>query len=255
MSTAQNSLIVLHADQEHTGIRFAVFAGLFVALLIGYRLVSLALRALAPPALLDYAFVLSCAGAIPIALLVIWGLEILLKRVWHSGLSIVLDESGLYVHDRRGGAEPALDALPAMTWDKHLGQVRWYFKLSGYPRGGRERRIPPKWFCLAAELQQDEARLSAYAFLPPERAAEWTQKPKEAFHLINQAELYGRSSRLRFGPPERPNLPNELLQTKEARYWLAERRRWHHGIELTPEDFATLLRYADRAAAHETTNH
>ena len=32
-------------------------------------------------------------------------------------------------------------------------------------------------------------------------------------------------------------------------YWLAERRRWEYGIELTPEDFAMLLDYAGRGAS------
>lgn len=249
MFAAQRPPVILHADQEHSGIRLAVFIGLFVGFVIGYALASWAIDAFAPDGWQDYSVFLSCAGSVPVALLFIWGLEKLLKRVWHSGLSIALDERGLYVHDRRNGRPARPSDAPAMTWSGNMGQLRWYFRLSGYPRGGRERRVPANWLCLAVELQVDESRLSAYAFMPPDKAATWTQNPRQAFHIINPAELYQSSSRTRFGPPERPTIPNHLLQTKEARYWLAERRRWEYGIELTPEDFATLLEYAGRGAS------
>jgi hypothetical protein len=256
MSASERPPVVLHADQEHSGIRFAIFIGLFVGFIIGYFLVSRLLQALGPVGWQDYHIFLSCAGSVPVALLFIWLLEKFLKRVWHSGLSIALDDLGLYVDDRRGGAPSRRSDEPAMIWADNMGQLRWYFRLSGYPRGGRERRVPAKWLCLAVELQQDESRLSAYTFMPPDKAAAWTQSPKQGFHIINLAELYQGTTRMRVGPPERPNLPNYLLQTKEARYWLAERRRWEYGIELTPEDFARLLDYASRGAstAGPTTN-
>jgi hypothetical protein len=248
MSAPENAPVILHADQEHSGIRLAVFIGLFVGFLLGFRLVALALETLAPRGWQDYVPFLSCVGALPIALGFIWGLERFLKRVWHSGLSIALDPRGLFVDDRRDGAKPRPADEPAMTWSANMSQLRWYFRLSGYARGGRERRVPAKWLCLAAELQQDEARLSVYTFMPPDKAAVWIETPRQGFHFINQAELYQSSARSRFGPPVRPTIPQHLLQTKDARYWLAERRRWEFGIELTPDDFATLLGFADRGA-------
>lgn len=241
--------VVLHADQEHSGIRLAIFAALFVGLLAGFWLINVLLEAFAPPTVVDYAVFLSCAGAVPFALLVIWALEKVLKRYWHSGLSLILDGRGLTIHDRRDDNQAPLPTEPAMRWAAHMSQLRWYFKLSGYARGGRERRISAKWFCLAAELQQDESRLSVYTFMPPEKAAAWTGDPKKDFHLINLAEIHDSSVRSRMGPPTRPTLPNHVLQKKDARYWLAERRRWEFGIELTPEDFSTLLRTADQATA------
>lgn len=249
MAVTERPPVVLHADQEHSGIRLVVFIGLFIGLLIGFQLVSWLLDAVAPDGWQDYSVFLSCAGSLPIALLFIWVLEKILKRVWHSGLGIALDDRGLYVHDQRGETPVQPSSEPAMKWSNNMGQLRWYFRLSGYPRGGRERRVPAKWLCLAAELQEDESRLSVYTFMPPDKADAWTQNPKETFRIIDPAELYKSSTRTRFGPPERPNLPTHLLQTKEARYWLAERRRWEYGIELTPEDFATLLDYASRGAS------
>lgn len=247
MSASEKSPVILHTDQEHSGIRLTIFIALFAGYIIGFQLVALMLRALAPPAWLDYATFLSCVGALPIALLFIWGLEKVLKRVWHSGLSIMLDERGLTIRDERGGLAATPATEPAMIWSAYLGQLRWYFRLKGYPRGGRERRISPKWLCLAVEFLQDDARLSVFTFIPPDKAAAWIDDSRQGFHPINPAELYDSSLRSRLGPPERPTLPNHLLQSRDARYWLAERRRWEFGIELSPEDFATLLRYADQA--------
>lgn len=242
MSASAPTPIVLHADQEHSGIRMAIFLALFAGLIVGYFLVSRLLAVLAPPALQDYAIFLSCVGAVPIALVLIWALEKGLKRVWHSGLSLVLDNRGLSVHDRRDGAVVDPNATPVLQWAAHMGQLNWYFRLSGYPRGGRERRASAKWLCLATELQQDDLRLSVFAIMPPLAAARWIEDPRHGFHQINPAELYDRSARSRLGPPTRPTIPHRLLQSKDARYWLAERRRWEYGIELTPDDFATLMR-------------
>ncbi len=234
--------IVLHADQEHSGIRMAIFLSLFAALFIGFLVARWLLITLAPPTIQDYAIFLACVGAVPLALLFIWGLEKALKRVWHSGLSLVLDGRGLSVHDRRDGAVVDPTAAPVFLWAANMGQLNWYFRLSGYPRGGRERRASAKWLCLATELQQDDARLSIFTFMSPDAARPWTDDPRQGYHIINAAELYDRSARSRIGPPTRPTIPHRLLQTKDARYWLAERRRWEFGIELTPDDFATLLR-------------
>lgn len=251
MSATAQSPVILHADQEHGGLRMAIFVALFVGLLVGFLLVAWLLRMLAPPTLLDYTYFLACVGAIPVALLFIWGLEKILKRSWHSGLSIILDDRGLTVEDRRGGMAAQPPDRPALLWSEHLAQLNWYFRLSGYPRGGRERRIPAKWLCLATELQQNEARLNVFAFMPPAEAERWTGDPRQGFHILNPAEAYEHSVRSRIGPPTRPTLSNRLLQSKDGRHWLAERRRWEYGVELTPDDFATLMTYAAAAQARD----
>ena len=247
MSVTGKAPVILYADQEHSGIRLAIFLALFAGYFIGFQIVALLLQTFAPPSIVDYTTFLACVGAVPIALLLIWGLEKVLKRVWHSGLSITLDEQGIFIHDQRGGAAVEAPAAPAMTWAANMSRLNWYFRLSGYPRGGRERRIPVKWHCLATELQQDESRLSIYTFMPPEEAATWTDDPKQGFHIISPVEIYDNTMRSRIGPPSRPMIPNRLLQSKDGRYWLAERRRWEYGIELSPEDFTTLMSYATAA--------
>jgi hypothetical protein len=255
MSTAGEMPIILHADQEHGGVRLVVFIALFVAYFIGFQLVAFLIEAFAPPSLLDYTTFLSCIGAAPLALLMIWGLEKVLKRVWHSGVSIALDNRGLTVRDKRAvlsssgnSTDEAGDGHetegPTLTWDGNLSRLNWYFRLSGYSRGGSERRVPTKWFCLATELQQDERRLSVYTFVPPNEVNRWTGQSRYHFQLLNLAELNEGGLRSRIGPPTRPTLPNHVLQSKEGRYWLAERRRWEYGIELTPTDCATLIDHA-----------
>lgn len=253
MSAAEKAPKILHADQEHSGIRLVIFIALFVSYLIGFRVTTLLLEVFAPPQVLEYAFFLSCVGGVPIALLLIWGLERILKQVWHSGLSLVLDERGLFVNDRRFGSPAKPADAPAMVWSATMGQLNWYFRLKGYPRGGRERRVPVNWLGLATEVQQDEARLSVYTLMPPDKATEWIDNPKLGFHVLNMVELYDNSMRSRIGPPSRPQIPNRLLQSKDGRYWLAERRRWEFGIELTPEDFDTLMRYVAAARQNQTT--
>ena len=139
-----------------------------------------------------------------------------------------------------------------ITWNKPFAQTNWYFRLSGYPRGGRERRVSEKWLCLCTELQQDEERLSTFAFISPEDAAAWTSPTNgksATFHIIDPGEVYDKGVRSRFGPPSRPNVPTSLLHAKDGRYWLAERRRWEVGIELTPQDFVTVMTDTRRAAA------
>ncbi|WP_374686232.1 hypothetical protein [Promineifilum sp.] len=261
MSAAPKDPVVLHADQEHGGIRLTIFVALFLGFLLGFRVIAWLLERFAPPPVADYTTFLACVGAVPLALLMIWGLERLLKRYWHSGLSLELDDRGITVHDRRRGQAPVeteflgrnLVSGPALLWSANLSQLNWYFMLSGYPRGGRERRMPAKWFCVATELYNPDdeqgggGRLNVYAFMPPDKAAAWIENPRHAFVRLNPVEIYDTSVRSRIGPPSRPAIPNSLLHAKEGRHWLAERRRWEYGIELTPDDFAVLMNYAQAA--------
>jgi|CXWK01.1.fsa_nt_gi hypothetical protein len=262
--------VILHADQDHSGLRLVIFLALFIGLIPGFFLARWLLSTLAPPAVLDYLTFLSCVGAIPLALLFIYGLEKLLKRVWRSGLSLELNERGIVVYDRRGegsrgqgpgareesNAPASSSALepgtwnlePAIRWHGNLSHINWYFRLSGYPRAGQERRVPAKWLCLATELHQDGARLNVFTLMSPERAAPFIDNPRLAFQRLNPAELYDRSARGRLGPPSRPLIPNSVLHTKDGRYWLAERRRWEYGVELTPDDFTTLMEYTQTYA-------
>lgn len=259
MSAAPQGPIIIHADEEHGGIRLVVFISLFIGYLLGFQLVRWLLTTLAPPSIRDYTTFLACIGALPLAVLIIWALENLLKRIWHSGLSLELNSHGILARDTRAGGvdtqrsnDPRGDE-PAIQWDGNPSQLNWYFRLSGYPRGGRERRMPSKWLCLATEFHQDGARLNVYAFMPPERATPLIENPRHGFHRVNPAVVYATSVRSRFGPPSRPTISNELLHSKDGRYWLAERRRWEYGIELSARDFLLLIDYAQARMRPESS--
>ncbi|HEY1409451.1 MAG TPA: hypothetical protein VF434_10935 [Promineifilum sp.] len=253
MAAVESAPIVLHADKEHSGIRVTIFVTLFLAYLLFFQLLIWSLERFAPPSLVDYSVFLACFGAAPFALLVIWALEKYLKRVWHSGLSISLNQQGMSILHRRQAPQDVEAEEPAISWAETFNQISWYFRLSGYPRGGRERRLPAKWLCLATEFQQNDSRLNVFTFMPPAQAELWTREPANEFRLINPAELYENSFRSRIGPPSRPDIPNRLLQSKEGRHWLAERRRWEDGIELAPEDFDTLMRFTKMHLYRENT--
>jgi hypothetical protein len=133
-------------------------------------------------------------------------------------------------------------------WSKTVNLTRWYFELAGYARAGRERRVSSKWLCLACQIQQDDARVIAFGYLPPEKAAEWieNQHLSEPFHSISLAYLYSETGKRKRGAATRPVIPSSMLTGKDGPYWLAEQKRWQEGIELTADDFATLMSYIEQ---------
>jgi hypothetical protein len=242
MTTPTTAPVVLHTDQEHDGLRIVLFVLLFAAVWLGYQVMLALLRLLAPPTLTDYLVPVACLTGVPLGLGVIWLAEQVLKRFWHSGNSVSLVDDGrngrVHVQRREGEAQ---------TFDlaNHVTVTNWFFRLSGYPRGGRERRAPGKWLCLASELQQDDNRLVVYTFMPPQKAAVWTDTSHRPppFQQIFPANLYDNSLRSRMGPPSRPEIPAEILRGKSGPLWLAERRRWASGLELTPADFERYMNF------------
>jgi hypothetical protein len=232
-STADPNRVVLYADQNHTGIRLVVFLLLLGGICGGYMLLMALVRALYPttggP---DYAFLVACLGAIPFGAGMAALAEYGLKRVWPSGLQVVLDSRQMVLR-RPGFPDQTIELADEIV------ATCWYFKLSGYPRGGRERHLAKDWFCVACQFEQAEDRLNVYAFMSPQRAENWLRR--ETFQEIKQEELYSRSYLPRLGRPVRPQLSSKLIAGPSGRYWLAERNRWQEGIELTPEDFETLM--------------
>ena len=242
---------VLHADPEHGGLRFVVIVVLLLGLILGFILIQLLLNLLpANSILLDFSTVLSCAGAILPALGLTWAAEIYLKRTWHSGTTLWLGDSELGFQMGKLGQNQAEENSEEIVfeWSKNLNLTRWYFKLSGYPRAGHERRVSSNWFCLACQLQQDDARLILFGYFPPDEAAFWSddQKLSEPFRLISLAHLYAKAGIKSRGAAIRPKIPSSLLTGSDGRYWLAEQKRWKEGVELSKEDFATFMEYMEQ---------
>jgi hypothetical protein len=245
MSDAPAANRILYANPEHGGIRIAVIVTIAGGLIGGYVLIRFLIGWLADDTLLEeFATVISCTGAIPIALGFAWVVEAYLKKTWSSGLEIELGDDALCFEGGRnenGGKD-----VRTFELDQRINLTNWYFSLQGYSRAGRERRVSDKWYCLANQIQQDGERLITFSFFPPDKAQEWIENRDLAdpFHKISLSQLYKESGSRRWSGPTRPGeIPSAMLAGPDGRYWIAERRRWDEGLELTEADFSALMTY------------
>jgi hypothetical protein len=236
MEMTSSSPTILYADQEHDRLRTAVVFVIILGMYIGYQIMRGIFGLVGNTA--DYIYVLSCAGGLPIGLGISWVAEQGLKRFWHSGNRVHIDEMGLQLQTRSGE-----DQL--IEWNHHVGVTNWYFQLAGYVRGGRERRVPTKWYCLASQIRQEDQRVIIFTYLSPRKASTWLAEGsgESGFYEIKPHDIYTSTLRDRFLAPARPEIPKQILAGKDGSYWLAERRRWTEGVELTPQDFATYMSY------------
>ena len=222
--------ITLPADPEHTGMRFVVPLILLISFVLGYLLVSAVLQRAFP----EWGSVvfLSCLGALPIGLLVAGVSEMVLKRVWPSGREVIVRPDSVTL---RRPNQPDKN----VELNERLDLLWWTFPLSDYPRGGRERRMPRGHWCAAGQLQQNGERLVCFCFAPEERVRAWNDRYE--LRELDPEDIYDTSFQARMGAPVRPDLPSDVITGDEGRHWLAERNRWHEGVELEPGDFETLL--------------
>lgn len=133
-----------------------------------------------------------------------------------------------------------------LDWSLRSYATKWYFSLKGFPRGGREKRIPASYYCLACQVQQDEDRLIVYGYFPKKRAARWLHVG--AYFEIKPGDYYEDNPlRKWFRSPDRPDVPTSALTGKMGPYWMGERRRWKQGLELTVDDFEIFI---DKISLH-----
>lgn len=236
MSSPTSLPQVLYADQEHAGLRSVIFILLFVMLTASFFGIRALIGVLSPNGLPDTAFVISCAGAFPIALGVVWGAEQLLKKYWPSGRSVTLTSAGVVTRSDEGNVVKISDATAVVP-------LFYYFDLRGWQRGGRERRVPRNWLCLAVELKEKKKHVTVYTFLSPQRGKQWIEagNGRFQFHQIFPREVYDSSIRARMRGPSRPEIPTAVLTGDDGTYWLAERRRWTEGFELPPKEFEQFM--------------
>jgi hypothetical protein len=218
----------LHADAEHGGLRAAVVVLMITAVFLSFRLLNLLFETFGGP---DYAIFLSCAGAVPLGLLLVWFAEQGLKQIWHSGRKITLTQHG--VESVEGKARPV-----KYYWNNHTSGLLWQFSLKGFPRGGRERRLPANWHCLACQLTQGENRLIAFTYVSPKTKQRYMTDFE--FVELDLGDVYSKST-FSLRPPSRPDIPAKVLTGKHGRFWVAEKRRWQEGFELSPADFETFV--------------
>jgi hypothetical protein len=239
MTVTNSSKVILYADREHAGVRYVVLAILTIIFIIGFLLLNRYLGSMNGTLISEYSLVLSCVGGLVLGLAFSGAGEYLLKKYWPSGRMVTLDEFG---------ARATLPDSQQVTldWSLRSYAIKWQFALKGFPRGGREKRIPASYYCLACQLQQDEERLIVYGYFPKKRAARWLDTGD--YFEIRPGDFYDNNplSR-RLKSPDRPDVPASALTGKMGLYWMGERRRWEQGLELTADDFEIFI---DKISAH-----
>jgi hypothetical protein len=240
MASTQTTPAVLHADQEHARLRTAVFILLFIFLGLVFWGIQALTTALSDSGTPDYAFVVSCAGALPLALGLVWVAEKLMKRYWPSGRVLVLTRDGV-----QAKTEEAESVELTQKSDMEVEPVAWYFDMRGWQRGGRERRVPRTWLCLAVELRAEKKQITVYTYVSPGQARTWLggDNGRIQFHQISPKDVYDNSVRARMSGPSRPEIPAAVLTGADGQYWLAERRRWTEGFELPPREFEQFMNH------------
>ncbi len=230
MTSSDTNPIVIRADQEHSALQGVVMALLLAAMVLVYFLLRSLSSSVAPSS--GFGGIFSCIASFPLSLLLVWPVEQWLKKMWPSGRSVRIDSQGVI-------AARSADSETTIAWSEPITPLNWAFTLSGYKRGGRERRVPKGWHCLATELRYGEKQITVFTYMPPKKSAalQAGASSDHPFRQIDPAELHPSGLTSKMGPPTRPELPSKLIAGKDGRYWLAERRRWSEGLELTPSDF------------------
>ncbi|MEZ4594385.1 MAG: hypothetical protein R3D55_25065 [Chloroflexota bacterium] len=217
-------------------MRTAVFILLFLSLFLAFFGLRAVLNSI-DGWVAEYAFALSCFGAFPISVGVIWVVEKVLKERWPSGRFVTLLADGVSVQTESG-------SVVTLTQSQNMLPMAWYFDLRGWQRGGRERRVPQNWYCLAVELKAGKEHIIIYTYLPPNRAQRWLDSQlAPTFYQIHPQKVYDNSLRKRIAGPSRPEIPPEIITSKDGSYWLAERRRWIEGFELPEPEFETFMNH------------
>jgi hypothetical protein len=238
MNAADSSQIVLNADPEHSGVRIAVMAALVVTFIASFAILAMIIRSFEESLVSDFYFILSCAGAMALSIGAAGLSEYYTKSRWLSGRSLLINKQGMITTEKDG--EKAY-----FTWDGHMSLVKWYIHLSGYRKGGRERRVQSDWYCVSCQVQQDEDRFVAYTYMPEEKAGQFFDDKR--FLQLRPGEFEQNSMLRRWlTPPKRPNIPTKVLAGKQGHFWLAERRRWSDGMEFEIDDFFVILNELDR---------
>lgn len=225
--------IVLHADQDHFGLRVVTSLLIPLSIWLAYWVLRQLFQLLLPGALPDYMTLAACILGLPTGLLLVALTERWLKRVWHSGNQITVAESQLVVSTRQG-------ERVRIDLTREFVETNWTFRLRGFARGGSERRVPAHWHLIGTQLEQEDQVVVVYTLLSLPRLERLKQMLPGFYQEINPRDVYEPQRGL--GPlPSRPTIPAAVLRGKHGRFWLAERQRWRQGMELAPQDYETLI--------------
>lgn len=206
---------VFPVDMDHQGIRLALPALMVVGLIGGYFLSSWLLNLINPDLALGCFPVI---GGVIVALGISALGDRVLKRLWPSGRTVTLDETGFEVHDNRRNKPPTV----RVNWSQRVNIQTWRFTVK---RGSA--RVPKGWLMLGLQALQDDALVTVYTFAP-EKEIQDNPNFKLFMPLAPKAQLESNDFPLR-------------EKIEQRRLHKAEEERWQDGAELRRQDFLQLV--------------
>lgn len=227
----------LNGNPEHDGISIAIalaFLGIvFVAMVIIMNISSWLWGGGAT----QYAL-LSCFAGLIVAAVGILILDPYIKQWLPSGVILTLDDNQISLE------QPDEETL-ILTHPLAEPPLYWRIQMKGAGHNGRERQIRNGWFCYACQLQNEDDKIVVHTFIPPKEIVEMDEA--QSFAPLDLKELNDKSETRRISRFRTygtlPAIPTTLIVSDHGRYWLGERHRWEHGIELAPEDFRQVLHH------------
>jgi hypothetical protein len=202
-------------DAEHMTIRLMVpllmITAAIVAHLIGLLLFD---------DLLSEAGINPLCVLLPVDVLVLLGagyaVESLLKRYVPSRRFASLSADELVMTDGRHNPPDII----RINFNKTVNVQAWRFRI------WQRTHVPKGWYCLAAQLLQDESDIILYTFMAPEEA-EIMPGIRHFVRLMRRKEI-GMLSDLR-------------IAAEQRRFLKLEDARWADGAEINKEDFKAVL--------------
>lgn len=210
----------IKVDAEHMTIRLAVPVFMLVSAVVTHLIGLLIIDDLLSDAginplcvLLPLDFMALLAGG--------YVIESLLKRWMPSRRFARLSVDELVLTDGRHNPPEMI----RIDWHRTVNVQAWRFRI------WQRSHVPKGWYCLAAQLLQDESEMILYTFMAPEEA-EIVPGINHFVRLLRRKEI-GTLSDLRIAAEQR-----RLLKLEDA--------RWEDGAEINKEDFKAVLAHIRR---------
>lgn len=197
--------LIIHVDQEHTGIRLVVMLIFILLLGLTYFIVQSLVSFSNFNLLAILAGVLVGGAGVALA-------ERQLKRRWHSGKTVRITPSTIQLMQHE---IPLLEfALMSEVAPK---VYYWGFQVKSHAR------VPKGWYVLACGIKRGEDLLATFCILSPN---EFNATSKNTLFTLLQNNVSA-------------NKTTKTKATSAEQLFLhqLERIRWNNGVEMTPSDF------------------
>ncbi|MFZ4826537.1 MAG: hypothetical protein ACOYLB_04210 [Phototrophicaceae bacterium] len=201
--------LVIHVDQEHTGIRLVVMLIFIILLGLTYFVVQ-SIISFSNFNLLAI-LVGVVVGGIGVALA-----ERQLKKHWHSGKMVQLTPATLRLMQH----EHSILEFP-LTLETPPKVYYWGFQVKSHAR------VPKGWYVLATGIKRGEDFLSAFCVMSPKEFNAYPEANR--FVLLESGKTASKALKAK------PLSPEQLLLHQ------LERIRWNVGVEMTQTDFLVFV--------------